>query len=364
VKPYIRKVIEEQSVPCLEEYLDRLREFEDYAGNVITTHKRLLNLRAEQLLKYDAVIIDEDIILKSVASNQCEISVSQLNKVLGKTTNPELASKIRSALKQSKTKPFFTLPAISMKEKDEDGISTPIDIPSFCMATHFGFRKASEEKNLQEDCIVFLRKAKFYENVKYIMVSATANEQVCKYYWGEDRVVFHECKSARYAGTLNQYHYKSMSRAVIDGLPDIFGKIKRHTGCDHTITFKKYNRGELYYGNTEGCNYLAGENIDVIGTPYQAEFLYKLFPYTIGLDFDETAKIKPNIPVTHNGCKFRFTTYEDEVLRNIQFWMIESELEQAVGRARLLRNDCTVNLFSNFPLRQANLIGEDFTLWT
>ena len=33
--------------------------------------------------------------------------------------------------------------------------------------------------------------------------------------------------------------------------------------------------------------------------------------------------------------------------------MIESELEQAVGRARLLRNGNTVNLFSNFPLRQA-----------
>ena len=33
--------------------------------------------------------------------------------------------------------------------------------------------------------------------------------------------------------------------------------------------------------------------------------------------------------------------------------MIESELEQAVGRARLLRKECTVNLFSNFPLRQA-----------
>ena len=38
--------------------------------------------------------------------------------------------------------------------------------------------------------------------------------------------------------------------------------------------------------------------------------------------------------------------------------MIESELEQAVGRARLLRHACTVHLFSNFPLKQAKMIDE------
>ena len=48
-------------------------------------------------------------------------------------------------------------------------------------------------------------------------------------------------------------------------------------------------------------------------------------------------------------------TYADATLRAIQFYMIESELEQAVGRARLLRCDCTVNLFSDFPLKQAEL---------
>lgn len=35
--------------------------------------------------------------------------------------------------------------------------------------------------------------------------------------------------------------------------------------------------------------------------------------------------------------------------------MIKSELEQAAGRPRLIHNDCTVNVFSNFPLSQAKL---------
>jgi hypothetical protein len=87
--------------------------------------------------------------------------------------------------------------------------------------------------------------------------------------------------------------------------------------------------------------------------------MYKLFAYTIGLEFDAEAELINRI-VEHNDHRFNFSTFDDEILRNIQFWMIESELEQAVGRARLLRYDCTANLFSNFPLCQAVMIDSDY----
>lgn len=45
--------------------------------------------------------------------------------------------------------------------------------------------------------------------------------------------------------------------------------------------------------------------------------------------------------------------YDNEDLRDIQLWLIESELQQAIGRARLLRNNCSVFLFSNYPIEQA-----------
>ena len=99
----------------------------------------------------------------------------------------------------------------------------------------------------------------------------------------------------------------------------------------------------------------------MIGTPYHADFIYKLAAFTMGLDFDEDEEME-SLLVTHNGYRFWFTTYKNENLRAVQFWMIESELEQAVGRARLLRNPCEVYLFSNFPLRQAEMIEDfDFT---
>ena len=106
--------------------------------------------------------------------------------------------------------------------------------------------------------------------------------------------------------------------------------------------------GDLHFGNCAGCDILKGENIDVIGTPHQPEWIYKLFAYSLGYDVDD--RLKPNTQVEHNGFRFYFMTYTDKLLRAIQ-----SELEQAVGRARLLRCDCVVNLFSDFPLRQATL---------
>lgn len=127
---------------------------------------------------------------------------------------------------------------------------------------------------------------------------------------------------------------------------------------DRTITFMKEGAGELHFGNTEGSNSLEGEDILVIGTPYHAEFLYKLTAFALGIDFNEDEEMKTQT-VEHNGYRFLFRTYGNEGLRAVQFWMLESELEQAVGRARLLRNRCEVHLFSNFPLSQSKMV-EDF----
>lgn len=64
--------------------------------------------------------------------------------------------------------------------------------------------------------------------------------------------------------------------------------------------------------------------------------------------------------VQYAGYEFSIMTYENEELRKLQFYFIRKELEQSIGRARLLRYDCTVVLFSNFPCEQAELIQEDY----
>ena len=170
--------------------------------------------------------------------------------------------------------------------------------------------------------------------------------------------MFYTSKEAKLTGTLFQYGGKTMSRSFMRDNPAIIGKIKKWSGIKYTISFKEFDNhymGDLHFGNCSGCDILKNKNIDVIGTPHQPEWIYKLFSYSLGFDID--TKLKPNTIVTHNGYRFRFNTYDDKNLRAIQFYMIESELEQAVGRARLLRCECTVNLFSNFPLRQATIMN-------
>jgi hypothetical protein len=326
-----------------------------------------MNMDNWTLDKYDVIIIDEDIILGSIVSNQCEIKVSALKKIrhevqkINKQRNntsdkyAKLEKKIESVLKKGKNKSLIKLKGFKWEYDNESDcdIADKMDLPSFCMSERIMYRKVIDDKSLSDDCITFIKPFNFKDK-KYIMVSATVDEEICQYCFGKNNVEFYECKQAKYIGTINQYYEKSMSRSCIDNNKGILERISEMSGFKYMITFKKYAKGDMYFGNAIGCDYLKGENIDVVGTPYYADFLYKLLPFTLKIDVDEDAKMKL-CRVLHNGYIFNFTTYDDdnELLRKFQFWMIESELEQAVGRARLLRCDCTVNLYSNFPIRQA-----------
>ena len=356
VHPYIHELLKKNDIPCLREYLKEREKLKNFSGSVITTHRYLLNMDEKRIKEFDAVIIDEDIILKSIVSNQGEITVSELEKLLELTTDSRLSKKIQKLLKLSKTQSCIKLDSFVLDDEEADGISTPFDIPSFCAAEHFYLRRASKEKKLKEDTVAFIKPIAF-KNVKYIMVSATVDEKICLKFFGEDNVSFHECQKARYEGNLHQYPGKSMSRTSINNNPGIIQRLMKRFDIKRVIAFKDYGIGPLWFGNNEGSNLYEGKDMLVVGTPFHAEFLYKLVAFTMGFDFDEDAEMRYQL-VTHNGYRFWFTTYDDENLRAIQFWMIASELEQAVGRARLLRNKCNVHLFSSFPLSQAQMIND------
>ena len=95
----------------------------------------------------------------------------------------------------------------------------------------------------------------------------------------------------------------------------------------------------------------------VLGTPHSADCVYLLLGKYLGYDTSDTLAVHR---IEKNGFSFPIMTYGNKHLQNLQLYFIESELEQAVGRARLLRNDCTVYLFSNFPLRQAMICQDDY----
>lgn len=338
VYPYISNVLKKQSIPALKKFIEDKKELQSFKGNIITTHHKIL-LSDKNWLKQYQVIIDEDI-LKTIISNQETILLSDIEDLLKNPLPKKVYSKLTSILYKSEDKEYFKV----SKAKNLKDIEVDFDINALLKSKKF---YSDGEK------LVFYKTPKL-KKMKYIVLSATADTFIYKHYFGGDKVKSYECRQAKYLGSLKQYYDGSYSRSYIDNNDNLLDNIHSKIGDIKTITFKKYSSDlDIHFGNSEGCDFLAGENLAVVGTPHMNECVYKLMAYCMGGKTDGAVHFRP---VEYNGFKFWFSTYENELLRHIQFWLIESELEQCVGRARLLRNNCTVYLFSNFPLLQSELI--------
>ena len=296
-----------KAIACLREYMKDRDKLKFFKGNLITTQRYSLSMDAKRLKEFDVIIIDEDILFKSVITNQEEIPVSVLEKWSAETTNRPLAKKIKRLLKLAKDQRCIELDSIEWDDESDGDELPPFDVPSFCRAERFYLRRASEDQKLEEDAVVYLKPVSFKDDVKYIIVSATADEAIYRQYFGEDRVEFYECKKAKNMGTLHQYYGKSMSRSSIKSDDGIVKRLMNRFDMDedHVITFMCEKIGRLHFGNAEGSNTLEGEDILVVGTPYHADFIYKLAAFTMGMDFDEDEKVGLQV-VTHNGYRFRF----------------------------------------------------------
>jgi hypothetical protein len=107
----------------------------------------------------------------------------------------------------------------------------------------------------------------------------------------------------------------------------------------------------IHFGNCEGYDFLNGSDLAVVGTPHKNELHYYFTAHALGIDLQEINFELQDLKVDWKGFRFRFSTYEDERLRNIQLAAIEAELVQAIGRARSLRTDAEVLVYSNLPLQ-------------
>lgn len=112
---------------------------------------------------------------------------------------------------------------------------------------------------------------------------------------------------------------------------------------------------KYHFGNVEGLNDNKGKNIAVIGLPNLNEVVYGLYGIRMGADDSDIHMCCRRIQ--YNNFYFRLNTFENPIIRRIQLWILSSYLEQAVGRARLLRENCIVTVFSGFPVEQAEFFN-------
>ena len=335
VMAYIKS--EAQDIPALKEFANASEAVKGFNGHIITTHHKLLYASETWLKKYN-VIVDEDI-LKTMTKNQLSIDISDIEDILTKSLPERVRTHLLNIIELSGENNLFSISPLG-----DCRVSASFNLNALLNADKF----YSDGKS-----VVFYQTPEL-KDIKYTILSATADEYIYTKYFGSERVCFCTCGIAEYKGRLLQYFDNTYSRRFIAKNDGIYEKIQDITGDCPKITFKKYDDSEngIHFGNSEGCNCMKGQNIAVIGTPHMAEFLYRLLAYQMGYDSNDELRYRE---VTHNGYKFWFYTYDNELMRRIQFWMIESELEQSVGRARLLRENCTVWLFSDFPLVQSEL---------
>lgn len=125
---------------------------------------------------------------------------------------------------------------------------------------------------------------------------------------------------------------------------------------NEVITFKSIEQEfhtRYHFGNVEGMNHLHGKNLDVVGLPNLDETVYCLYGMRAGAVIQKSAMYPQRI--VYRDKSFYLNTYKNQVLQMIQTWLISSQLEQAVGRARLLREDCTVTVFCWISRRTGEL---------
>lgn len=322
---------------------------------LVTTHARLLTMPSDLVSQY-TVIIDEDI-LSTIFKNIRTVSIQSVQNVYKSIKCPavlkERLGQILKAQDGEYDRFYKTLFLQNLSEQELEELEVYDNINEISVASTF---------KKEEECIHYFVPQTVKEG-KYIILSATCNSELYQNYF-VGRFIKDYCYfRAKYQGKLRQFTAYSMSRQCMQDHKEklkIF--LKKLQSTYKMITFLKYESelggSKLHFGNAEGVDWLSGENIMVIGTPHLNEFVYKLIGLHLGFEIGQEVLTERRIQ--YKEYEFNFMTYKNESLRNLQLYFIEKELEQCIGRARLLRNNCTVLVFSNFPCEQAELIQEDY----
>jgi len=101
-----------------------------------------------------------------------------------------------------------------------------------------------------------------------------------------------------------------------------------------------------------------GKSIAVFGTPYVPEYVVKLWAAVLGIKVDEDDFDFEERPVEWNEFEVHVPTCSaDARLQRIQLWLAYAEIVQAVGRARLVSNECEVHVFAKLPVDAAELVA-------
>lgn len=369
---------EKKDLYNIDKYLTENEEINNYWGHIVTTHERALNLHWYLIMTH-TLIIDEDMLIKTCIKtptfklNHIENTFDVASEVMKDKFKEKLEQIENAPLEQIvPVKPFNLSYIDTEKRKEMENVlaETPkyvYNIYDLLQCSAVYKYKDPNQNEIKVQCLICRKPP----NMLTTILSATIDEDIYKNFFKDDEIEFIELPKAKYKGKIIQdstitYSRRSLAKGkdkketdnnYANGISPILDMIrKKHKGLP-MITFKKYcKKGEYHFGAIEGLDLLKGKDIVVAGLPYHNELQYRFYMYAIyGIVYNPIKKSKFR-RIEYNNCSFKLNTQDEEKYQKIQTYLISSELEQAVGRARLLRYDCTVYLYSGFPVEQTNIV--------
>lgn len=333
----------------ISKYLRDCKGSVKFGGHIITTHAKLLHI-PQSVLESHEIIIDEDI-LRTVLRTE-SVDISKVKNIISSGIFPDTINSYLTGICMKRGYHVMNgLDVFSDENQLEKLNGTDANI--------YGLLK-SQYIHIAKGKITFLIEEKL-PDCKLLILSATISHELYKMIYPNRTIDYYECPRAKYIGEVLQYTDSSYSRYALN---EDYNKKKLLTELcqnNEVITFKfieKEFHTRYHFGNVEGMNQLRGKNLSVVGLPNLDETVYCLYGMRAGAEISKAAMYPQR--VIYRDKSFYLNTYKNEVLQMIQTWLISSQLEQAVGRARLLREDCTVTVFAGFPVEQAEYRDKSF----
>lgn len=198
-----------------------------------------------------------------------------------------------------------------------------------------------------------------------LIMSATADETLYRNLFG-DRLNFVDVGQVESVGKIIMHCEQSFSRSSIKANPEPFNAtIKKHKSKgENILTFKdKTEQPEdpeceiPFFGKSAGFDGYKGHNLAVVGTPNAPSWAYVLHAAACGYDMTGKPDMSQmEFSVTSvNGFETRIMIMSDKRARVAQYAHLNGELVQGAGRARALREDVVVHVYSTFPIAGAIL---------
>jgi hypothetical protein len=349
----------------VRKYYEQCNECYQSADTVLTTHQKALFVT----WKHNTIIFDEDIISSLLSTDK--VSLRDLNRLYTKIENVNDKAYLKTLIDNITDGRVYFPIASNFKFANFKAIEHEIlNSKKYESKILQFFRSKYYVVDKQDvNTIHFINKFDIPQNKKIIIFSATADESIYRTLFG-DRVKFYDVSNVKPTGLIVQDTKYSYSRSslrnpkhrqyVVDILKQSQVPTITFAGCKELLNEHGVNVvEEMHFGKTTGSNILKGQNIAVVGAPHANPITIALYSKLLNFPVTELDFKVYQQMVEHNGFRFWFNAYENKHLRKLQFMFIETELIQAVGRARVNTELCKVQVFSGYPLPEACITEEE-----